>query len=268
MVYPFVVSGISHFTAHQKTARITLLILGAWVLLSFPVLASETSPHWTYGGETNPTQWGRLSHDFALCDVGHDQSPIDINHVILGSPAAIEFNYAPTPLTVVNTGHTIQVNYEAGSHVTMDGEIYELVQFHFHTPSEHTTDGQAAAMELHLVHQNSAGELAVVGILINIGVENPAIAPIWDHIPAPGETHTVEGLTINAADFLPDNTSYYSYAGSLTTPPCSEGVRWNVLAEPIELSEEQVAAFAALYPVNARPVQPTNGRVIELHAAE
>lgn len=268
MVYPLVVSGMGHVTMHQQAARMTLLILGAWVLLSFPVIAGEEPPHWSYGSDANPTQWGRLSHDFALCDVGHDQSPIDVNHVILGSPAAIEFNYAPTPLTVVNTGHTIQVNYEAGSSVTIDGKSYELVQFHFHTPSEHTTDGHASAMELHLVHQNAAGELAVVGILMNVGAENPAIAPIWDHIPGSEETNTDAGLTINAADFLPSNTSYYSYAGSLTTPPCSEGVRWNVLAEPIELSEEQVAAFAALYPVNARPVQPTNGRMIELHAAD
>ncbi|MEM8810070.1 MAG: carbonic anhydrase family protein [Cyanobacteria bacterium P01_G01_bin.38] len=249
----------------RKSASFALFSLGILIAVSAPALAGSDMPHWSYGGATNPTQWGRLGHDFALCEVGRDQSPIDIDDVVAGTPAEIVFDYNPVPLQVVNNGHTIQVNYAEGSTVSINGDEYNLLQFHFHTPSEHTTSGQAAAMELHLVHRNAAGELAVVGVMLEAGVAHPVIDTIWAHIPEEAETKAVEDVTINAADLLPGGVSYYSYAGSLTTPPCSEAVWWNILVEPIQVSEEQIAAFERLYPVNARPVQPTNGRIIELH---
>lgn len=223
------------------------------------------SPEWSYGGKGNPTQWGHLGHDFALCDIGQDQSPIDIDTPIVGRPSTLEFNYSSVPLDVVNTGRTIQVNYPKGSTVRIDGDEYDLLQFHFHTPSEHTNGGIASAMEMHLVHRNNAGELAVVGILMNQGDTHPAIKKVWEHIHEEEGTRKVEPLIINAADFLPESKAYFSYPGSLTTPPCSEEVRWNVMQDPIEVSTEQLEAFEALYPINARPSQPAHGRIIELH---
>jgi carbonic anhydrase len=253
------------FKVHQKAGVLALPILGLLIAFSCPTVAGEESPHWSYGGAANPTQWGRLGHDFALCETGRDQSPIDIDDAVVGAPAAIEFNYNPVPLVVVNNGHTVQVNYAEGSTVSIDGQEYELLQFHFHTPSEHTMSTLASAMELHLVHRNDMGVLAVVGIMMEAGAAHPIIDTVWEHIPEEEGTHTVEGLTINAADLLPNGITYFSYTGSLTTPPCSEGVRWNVLAEPIQVSEEQIATFESLYSVNARPIQPTNGRIIERH---
>lgn len=255
----------------MKLSQLTRQILSALFMIeafaAFPIsaLAEEDMPHWSYGGADNPTQWGLLGHDFALCEFGRDQSPINVDDAISSSPADIEFNYSETPLVVVNTGHTVQVNYEKGSTVNINGEEYELLQFHFHTPSEHTLSERATAMELHFVHSNEAEQLAVVGVMMEEGATNPVIDSIWDHIPTEEGVNTVEEMMINAADLLPDGIAYFSYAGSLTTPPCSESVSWNVLAEPIQVSEDQIAAFERLYQVNARPIQPTNGRTIEFH---
>jgi carbonic anhydrase len=232
---------------------------------STQVLADEKTPHWSYGGAANPTQWGEISRDFALCELGRDQSPININEAVKGIPGKIEFNYKPTLISVVNNGHTIQVNYQPGSTIKINGEQYELLQFHFHTPSEHTISDKASAMEMHLVHRNPKRKLAVVGIMINKGATNPLIEQIWTHIPAVGKNNVVKNSTINAANLLPNNKAFFSYSGSLTTPPCSESVKWNVLTEPIQVSEEQIEAFQSLYQVNARPVQPVNGRRIEFH---
>ncbi len=238
--------------------------LSAIMIYPLQALAVGVIPSWSYGGATNPTRWAELSPDFATCDSGKDQSPINITGAVKGKPSQISFNYESTPLIVLNNGHTIQVNYAPGSTVTIDGEEYALLQFHFHTPSEHTIDGNASAMELHLVHRNAAGKLAVVGVMIKEGAANPLIEEIWEKIPATGKTNTVNASAINAANLLPRGKAFYSYAGSLTTPPCSEGVKWNVLVEPITVSEDQIEAFTKIYQVDARPVQPTNGRVIEL----
>jgi len=233
-------------------------------LLTTPVLAAE-SPHWSYGGKANPTQWGKLSNDFTMCELGKDQSPIDIKNTIEASPANINFDYKPSPLSVVNNGHTIQVNYAQGSNVSINGEQYSLLQFHFHTPSEHEINDRASAMELHLVHRNDVGKLAVVGVMLNVGKPNPLIAEIWKQIPDIGETKTVSDRFINAANLLPENKAYYSYNGSLTTPPCSEGVSWNIFVEPITVSEEQIETFTKIYQVDARPLQPINSRTVQLH---
>lgn len=251
-----------------KYLGLFLSTLGLILSVSLSVNADGHGSHWSYGGDTNPTQWGRLGHDFALCETGRDQSPIDIDDAVVSKPSTLAFNYSSTPLEIVNNGHTIQVNYDEGSSVSIDEDEYELLQFHFHTPSEHTQEGVASAMEMHLVHRNEAGDLAVVGVMLQKGEANPAIDTVWANIPAEEGTNEVEGIMINAADLLPDSIAYYSYAGSLTTPPCSERVRWNVLKEPIQVSEEQIDAFEAIYQVNARPVQPTNGRMIELHEEE
>lgn len=235
------------------------------LLISTPILAASGTPHWSYGGSENPTQWGKLSNDFALCELGRDQSPINIQHAVEDNSAKINFDYKPSPLVVVNNGHTIQVNYAQGSTVTINGEKYALLQFHFHTPSEHEINDKASAMELHLVHRNELGQLALVGVMLNQGKSNPLIAEIWKQIPAIGETNTVSDRMINAASLLPNKKAYFSYNGSLTTPPCSEGVSWNIFVEPITVSEDQIETFANIYQVDARPLQPINGRTVQLH---
>jgi carbonic anhydrase len=242
-----------------------LLVLGAIVIFPSPTFAKIVDPVWGYGGTSNPTAWGKISPDFAKCEIGKKQSPIDLANPVTGKPVNITFNYQATPLVTVNNGHTILVNYAPGSTVAIDGAEYQLVQFHFHTPSEHNIAGKAAAMELHLVHRNDAGKLAVVGIMMNEGKEQTLISEVWQAIPAVGKTNTVSTKTIDATDLLPTNKSYYSYAGSLTTPPCSEGVEWTVLVEPISVSKQQIATFEKLYQVDARPLQPVNGRKVELH---
>ncbi len=233
---------------------------------SLPAFAAEpTPPQWGYEGDTNPQAWGKITRDFATCDLGTAQSPIDIKSAVKGKPSQISFNYRSSPLNVVNNGHSIQVNYAPGSTINIDGEEYTLLQFHFHTPSEHQIAGKAAAMEAHLVHRNAAGKLAVVGVMMNAGTANRSIERVWQAIPPIGETKTLENIEIDATSLLPANKSYYSYAGSLTTPPCSEGVKWTVMTEPITVSPAQIRAFAKLYPIDARPLQPTNARKIELH---
>jgi carbonic anhydrase len=163
----------------------------------------------------------------------------------------------------VNTGHSIQVNLAAGGTVDLASGTYKIVQFHFHAPSEEKIDGHPYAMVAHLVHSDDAGKLAVVAVLFKEGKANPTLAKVFAVMPAKeGEKVALEG-GVNPADLLPARQDYYAYVGSLTTPPCTEGVRWQVLKQPVELSKEQLAAFRKLYPMNARPVQPLNGRKVE-----
>jgi carbonic anhydrase len=248
-----------------KKIVLVVIIVTATLFLSIPVLAAAGTAYWSYGGAENPTQWGKLSKDFAQCELGKNQSPINIKNAVQGTPPNITFDYKPSPLNVVNNGHTIQVNYAKGSTVSINGEQYSLVQFHFHTPSEHQINDKASAIELHLVHSNAAGKLAVLGVLINEGKANPLIEEIWKQIPDVGVTNKVSDRLINAASLLPNSKAYYSYSGSLTTPPCSEGVKWQVFVEPITASEEQIAAFTKIYQVDARPIQPVNSRTVEVH---
>ena len=231
-------------------------------------LAQEDKPDWEYGGSANPTHWDELSPEYKSCKLGNAQSPINIDSYQEGEPTKIEFNYQPTTGEVIDNGHTIQVNYEPGSTAKIGNEVYELKQFHFHTPSEHRIDDEASAMEAHFVHQNEAGELAVVGVMMTSGAENPVIASIWDAIPNRNKQQDSGEVSLNAANLLPGDKTYWSYTGSLTTPPCSEGVSWNLLSEPIELSPEQIATFESIYSYNARPIEPLDGRSVEFHPAK
>ena len=225
----------------------------------------EPLPHWEYEGEAGPDHWGELDERFAACAAGLEQSPVDI--VTPTDPETlpeIEFSYQPSSVTMRNNGHTIQVDYEPGSSITIDGTVYNLVQFHFHHPSEHTIDGVVYPLELHLVHADADGNLAVVGVLIKEGPEeNAAFASVFDNLATEEMAPTlISDISVNAADLLPAEHHYFSYSGSLTTPPCSEGVRWSVLVEPVRLSVEQIEAFASIFPYDARPVQPLNDRVV------
>ncbi len=247
---------------YLSIAAISILISIAGFLLPVSILADSLESSWGYGGATNPQAWGKLSPEFGKCAVGMEQSPIDIKGSVKGNSAPIIFNYGSSPLVVVNNGHTIRIDYAPGSSISIDGEQYDLLQFHFHTPSEHQIDGMAAAMEVHLVHRNLANELAVVGVMMNTGKEDPLINTIWRQVPPSGQTNIVKNTTINAANLLPTHKSYYSYVGSLTTPPCSEGVKWYILKSPISMAVEQLDRFKTFYPVDARPIQPLNDRKI------
>ena len=217
-------------------------------------------PHWGYEGEHGPEHWGSLDPGFAVCSNGREQSPIDLTGAEPGALSEIVFEYAPSPISILNNGHTIQVDYQVGSGLVLDGARYGLVQFHFHHRSEHTVDGADFPLEMHLVHADADGALAVVGVLVEEGGANEALAPVFRQMPGEaGPAAMVEG-TVDAAALLPGRRTTWRYAGSLTTPPCSEGVSWLVMTEPVTASRGQIEAFKALFPVNNRPVQPLNGR--------
>jgi carbonic anhydrase len=226
--------------------------------------------HWAYEGEEGPDHWGELSDDFVLCSTGAQQSPVDIGTAADADLADIAFHYQTSPLTILNNGHTVQASYAEGSSIELDGSAievdggtYQLVQFHFHTPSEHAINGAAADAELHLVHRSDDGKLAVVGVLIYEGAENAALAPIVGNLPDEADEQLAPaGVTVNAADLLPASHLTIRYSGSLTTPPCSEGVAWNVMVAPIEMSADQLAALEAIMGHNARPIQPLGERDI------
>lgn len=242
------------------------LTIAAVILALFAVIVpaafaqEEEPPHWGYEGEHGPDHWAELEEDFALCSAGHSQSPIDVSGATDVGLSDIAFHYGETPLSVLNNGHTIQVNVEPGSTITYNGRDYALLQFHFHHPSEHTVNGEAAPMEIHFVH-SADGDLAVVGVmLVADEMAAEAYAPIFANLPAEAETTVDTDITLNLTDLLPAETTFTTYSGSLTTPPCSEGVRWLVLDEPVALTDAEIEAFAALFELNARPVQPLNDR--------
>jgi carbonic anhydrase len=221
-----------------------------------------TKPHWSYEGATGPDHWGELSPDFKVCQLGMEQTPIDLSSGLKGDAGSISFDYRAVPMRILNNGHTIQVNADPGCSCTIGDMKYDLVQFHFHHPSEHLLDGKAFDMEAHFVHKSETGALAVVGVFFKSGLPNLSLQPIFDSMPASeGENVNANGA-FNPATFFPVIHAHFRYTGSLTTPPCSEGLVWTVFREPIEASPEQIAQFAALFPNNARPVQGKNRRFL------
>lgn len=216
--------------------------------------------HWSYSGKLSPKHWASLSDEFTLCSSGQHQSPVDLGAAIKPTTGPISFHYQATPLQIVNNGHTIQVNCAPGSYAELGGKRYELAQFHFHSPSEHTVEGKHTEMEVHLVHRDSEGKLAVVGVFLKKGQESASLKAVWKNLPQAESETTVEGVSEDASTLLPAHREYYSYPGSLTTPPCSEGVSWFVMAQAVDVSVEQIEAFRAIVTPNARPVQPLNGR--------
>ena len=228
------------------------------------VSASGEGPPWGYRGENGPERWGLLSGKYRLCGEGARQSPIDIAAGVGASdasPARIEATYRRSTLTLVNKGSTVEVL--AGGYLSVSGERFDLLQLHFHALSEHTFEGAAYGMEVHFVHRSSDGRFAVVGAFMQPGEENPALKDILANIPARvGERLKVPGATIDPAELLPPSGKGYGYAGSLTTPPCTEGISWYVLDRPVGVSEAQIAEFRARFGMNARPVQPRGGRTV------
>ena len=243
----------------QKTVAIAALALSG-----LAAHAEGQAPHWAYHGHHGePAHWAELDPAFETCAKGQAQSPIDIRKTLKTDLPALDFHYGSVAPVLVNNGHTIQVNFPAGQTLKIADQTYELLQFHFHTPSEETVAGKHAAMVAHFVHRNAAGELGVVGVLLEPGKTNAAFDGIFSHLPRPGEKITVDDMTLDLAALLPADKGYYAYEGSLTTPPCSQGVRWMVLKTPVKLGADQIKAFRRLFNANARPVQPLNGRIVQ-----
>ncbi len=239
------------------------LVTAGLMLSSSLVLASGAGKaHWGYEGHEGPTHWGDLAAEYSTCKTGKSQSPINITAAKTAKLADIKFSYQPSALDVVNNGHTIQVNYAAGSSIEVGGKKYKLLQFHFHSPSEHTVDGKPYDMVAHLVHQAGDGQLGVIGVLLKKGKANPVIDSIWAQLPKHAGDHKKADTKVNVADLLPAKHAYYNYSGSLTTPPCSEGVNWMMMQTPVEVSAEQVAAFTNIFSTSVRPVQPLHERSI------
>lgn len=221
--------------------------------------------HWTYEGETGPQNWGRLQPEFNLCAIGKRQSPINIDdsNTLQGPAEPIAFNYTGSNGTVVNNGHTIQVDVQGENAIVVRGVRYQLLQFHFHTPSEEQLNGNRSPMVAHLVHKSDEGQLAVVGVLLDAGNNNPLIEKVWTYMPldAGDKVRMPRGL-LNLNELLPSDQRYYQFIGSLTTPPCTEGVLWMVLKQPVQIGRNQLRMFRQVYPNNARPVQPVNNRPV------
>jgi carbonic anhydrase len=239
----------------------SLLRLVGWQ--DFSAVETAHPAHWAYEGKEGPTEWGKLDSNYDSCSSGRTQSPIDIKDAKEADLPALKFGYQSTPLNIVDNGHTIQVNYGPGSTLTIGKNIYALKQFHFHHPAEERINGRDFPMVAHLVHTDARGHLAVVAVLFTLGSANPLIDTLWKNIPREKETpHHIDSISIQVRDLLPKDRSYYTFLGSLTTPPCTEGVSWYVLKGHTTVSPQQVATFASIYPKNARPIQPSNGREI------
>jgi carbonic anhydrase len=218
--------------------------------------------HWSYEGTTGPDKWGELDPANRVCAVGSQQSPLDIDQSIRAQLAPLRMAWAKRADTIVNNGHTIQVGFADGSTLTGPGGSSKLVQFHFHHPSEHRIGGKSFPMEVHFVHANAAGALAVVGVLIATGRPNKVFNTIVSTMPETEGPAVKADTGIDPNGMLPARRTYYRYSGSLTTPPCSETVDWLLLTDPIQVAEADVARFAKLYPMNARPVQKIDRRFV------
>ncbi|MBC3875742.1 carbonic anhydrase [Undibacterium flavidum] len=224
---------------------------------------SVSDKHWGYEGDEGPLAWGKLNPANTKCDIGDRQSPIDIRDGIRVELDTINFDYKPTQFQVIDNGHTIQVNLNGGNYLNVSGKNFELLQFHFHRPSEERINGKGFEMVAHLVHKDREGKLAVVAILLELGDPHAVVQSVWNNLPLE-KSEAVKALkNIDLSQLLPKQHGYFTYMGSLTTPPCSEGVLWLVLKEPVSISAEQAAIFARLYPNNARPLQKSSGRIIK-----
>ncbi|HJV95700.1 MAG TPA: carbonic anhydrase family protein [Albitalea sp.] len=225
--------------------------------------AGAHEPHWEYQGSGGPDHWGRIKPEFAKCTSGTRQSPIDIRDGLKVQLDPVRFDYKPSTFRVIDNGHTVQVNVGAGNFIEVMGRRYELQQFHFHRPSEERINGRQFDMVAHLVHKDGEGRLAVVAVLLEQGGAQPVVQMVWNNLPLEKNEEMPAQTPIELAELLPADRGYFTYMGSLTTPPCSEGVLWMVMKHPVPISPEQIGIFARLYPMNARPIQSASGRMIK-----
>ncbi len=247
-----------------------LLLLGPGppgTAADYSVYVSPWKTPWRYEGARGPEHWASLDADYALCGSGRAQSPIDIRDALPADLPQLHFAYRTEPVGyLINNGATIRVNYHdapgTGSFLSLGSARYQLVQFHFHHPSEETIDGRRYDLVLHLIHQDADGAELAVAVLMKAGRENPALARLFRTLPQREGQIRAPGLQVDPADFLPRHLGYYTYRGSQTAPPCHEAVTWIVMKEPMEVSARQIAAFAVLFPHDVRPLQPLNGRAV------
>ena len=248
----------------MSPGKFLIAVIGLGLSAAIVISQEHKTRHvWDYKGSRGPSHWGELNPEFKACQLGHLQSPIDISNPKKADLPAIEFNYKASPLHIIDNGHTIMINYAPGSFIRVAGKQYELKQFHFHRPSEEKISGQAFAMVVHLVHADSDGKLAVVAVLLNQGDDNPLIHELWNNLPKEKEKEeALDQVQVDVTQLLPANRGYYTFSGSLTTPPCSENVTWFVLKQQTTISSGEIAKISTLYPNNARPTQPLNGRPV------
>jgi carbonic anhydrase len=243
---------------------IFLIILCIITLVSGSGGQAHNPQHsWDYGEALGPSHWGDLKPEFATCKSGHRQSPIDIRDAQTADLPPILFDYQASPLHIIDNGHTIMVNYALGSSMSVGGKRYALKQFHFHKPSEEKISGKTFDMSVHLVHADQAGKLAVVAVLLREGGDNPLVDEIWRDLPSQKEKEVrLDNIRINVSRILPPDRGYYTFSGSLTTPPCSEDVTWFVLKNPTAVSAQEIERFSQLYRNDSRPTQPLYGRTV------
>jgi carbonic anhydrase len=253
--------------SHLRQASVTFLLLVTALVLLPSSPRAQWRTQWSYEGAAGPEHWGDLDPEYAACKTGQEQSPIDIRNAKKAALPALRFEYTSGPLNIINNGHTaVRVNYPPGNanSLIVGDKRYELTQFHFHRPSEEYIHGKPHDMVIHLMHQASDGKIAAVAVLLKRGSANATIQQLWEHMPrTEGRETAIAGVEVNPAGLLPHDTAYYTYMGSQTAPPCSEGVTWYVLKTPVHISAQQISAFARLYPHDVRPLQPLNGRVVQ-----
>ncbi|BFO08945.1 carbonic anhydrase family protein [Serratia rubidaea] len=231
-------------------------------LFAAAVSASAT-PHWAYEGLAGPDNWGTLGDEFATCKNGKFQSPVDIRHPLDADLPPLALNFHTAAESLVNNGHTLQVTANDEDEFWLDNKAFILRQYHFHVPSENRINGKTFPLEAHFVHASEDGEVAVIAVMFELGRENPALNPLLTRIPAEKNRVVPIDKRLNLRPLFPDDLHYYRFSGSLTTPPCTEGLRWLVMKKPVSLSARQLAAFTrALEHHNNRPIQPLHGRVI------
>jgi carbonic anhydrase len=248
----------------MRKFRFTPTVLCTIVMAVSCTAQEHLSQHtWDYGDAHGPSHWGDLNPEFATCKNGHHQSPVDIRNPKQAALPEIQFEYKPSPLHIIDNGHTIMVNYSAGSFISVGGKKYALKQFHFHRPSEEKINGKGFDMTVHLVHADEDGNLAVVAVLLQQGEDNPLVHELWNDLPKEKDKEEfLDNVQINLSQILPPNRGYYTFSGSLTTPPCSEDVTWFVLKDPVTISAEEIERFSQLYRDDARPTQPLYDRVV------
>lgn len=247
----------------MKATTLTAAVVFASLSMSSAAQNPEHPPHWGYQGEVGPEHWSQFEADFGECSSGRNQSPIDLTGFINADLPKIAFDYKPGGHQVVNNGHAVQVNFNAGSSIAVDSTVFALKQFHFHTPSENTINGKSYPMEAHFVHADDKGNLAVVALMFEEGSSNKLLEKVWPKVLQVENGKAALRPEVSAAELLPANHDYYRYSGSLTTPPCSEGVRWFVLKHPVQATADQLALVGkVLGHPNNRPVQPVGARAV------
>ncbi len=237
--------------------------LAGSLLFTTALAAGASDVHWEYSGSKGPDYWGDLTPKFSVCSSGKNQSPIDVTDTMKAELPALDFLYNSNAAEILNNGHTVQINFRPGSMIEVGGRRFELQQFHVHAPSENRIGGQAFPLEGHLVHADRNGNLAVVAVMYEVWQVNKALNLLWDPLPEKAGDRRAITRPVTAADLLPVNWAYYRFNGSLTTPPCTEGVWWLVLKTPAKISREQVEMFShVMRHPNNRPIQPLNARPV------